>query len=139
MEAAEIIAGHNVVGFDLRKCNSVFLRNNLTPIVDKKTIDTLKLARSKLSNESNSLNYLSKYYGFSGKDEITREDWRLATAGHKQTLKKIEKYCMGDVINGKALLEKFTPLANKKYNFGAIKKTPFSLLPVKPDKRGDLK
>jgi len=105
----------------------------------KKTIDTLKLARSKLSHESNSLDYLSQYYGFSGKDEITREDWRNATAGDKKTLQKIEKYCTGDVTNGKNILMKFLPIANKKYDFGAIRITPSALLPVKPSKKGELK
>lgn len=122
MEAAEIIAGHNVDGFDIKKCNTVFLRHGLNPVVGKKTIDTLKLARSKLSLESNSLDYVAQWLGFSGKDDITREDWKVATAGDKKTLKKIEKYCRGDVTNGKSVLETFLPLANKKFNFGAIKK-----------------
>ena len=122
MESAEIIAGHNIDGFDLKKVNTVFMRHGLTPIIGKKTIDSLKLARSKLSHESNTLDYLAQYYGFSGKDEITRQDWKDATAGNKKVLKKIEKYCQGDVINGKGLLEKFIPLANKKFRFGAIKK-----------------
>jgi hypothetical protein len=122
MEAAEIIAGHNVVGFDLKKVNTVFMRHGLKPIIGKKTIDTLKLARSCLAHESNSLDYLAQYYGFSGKDEITREDWKNATNGDQPTLDKVEKYCKGDVSNGKSLLIKFLPLANKKFNFGAIKK-----------------
>ena len=45
MEAAEIIAGHNIDGFDIKKCNTVFMRHGLSPITGKKTIDTLKLAR----------------------------------------------------------------------------------------------
>lgn len=123
MNAAEIIAGHNVDGFDLKKVNTVFMRHGLAPIVGKKTIDSLKLARSKTSHESNALDYLSRYYGFAGKDEITREDWRNATAGDSATLRKVEKYCRGDVINGKSVLETFLPLANKKFNFGALKKS----------------
>lgn len=122
MEAAEIIAGHNVDGFDIKSCNTVFMKHKLPPIVGKKTIDTLKLARSRLRHESNTLDYLSQFYGFSGKDKITNEDWKAATAGDKKTLNKIEKYCRGDVANGKSVLETFLPLANKKYNFGAIKK-----------------
>jgi hypothetical protein len=123
MNSAEIIAGHNVDGFDMKKVNTVFMRHGLSPIVGKKTIDSLKLARSKTSHESNALDYLSQYYGFSGKDEITKADWKAATAGDCATLKKIEKYCRGDVINGKAVLEKFLTIANKKFNFGALKKS----------------
>ena len=122
MNAAEIIAGHNVDGFDLKKCNTVFLRHGLPFITGKKTIDTLKLARSKLSLESNALDYISQYLGFSGKDDITNDDWIAAMNGNTKTLKKIEKYCQGDVRTGKQVLNKFLPLANKKANFGAIKK-----------------
>ena len=122
MNAAEIIAGHNVANFDLKKINTVFMKHGMSPIVDKKTIDTLKLARSRLSHESNSLDYISQYYGFSGKEEITRQDWKDATAGDSKTLKKIEHYCKNDVMIGKAILEKLLPLANKKFNFGALLK-----------------
>ena len=108
----------------MKKVNTVFMRHKLPPIVGKKTIDTLKLARSCLSLESNTLDYVSKWLGFSGKDEITREDWREATKGNKKTLNKIETYCKGDVINGKKVLIEFLPLANKKFNFGAINKPP---------------
>ncbi len=121
MSATEIIAGHNVDGFDIKKCNTVFMRHGLPPITGKKTIDTLKLAR-KLDHESKSLDYLSQYYGFSGKDEITKQDWKDATAGNSKVLAKVKKYCEGDVINGKNILMTFLPLANKKFNFGAIKK-----------------
>lgn len=124
MNAAEIIAGHNVDGFDIKKCNTVFMRHGLSPITGKKTIDTLKLARSKLSLESNKLDYVSQWLGFGGKDEITNQDWKDATAGNSKILKKIETYCKGDVLNGKNVLIEFLPLANKKFDFGAIRKKP---------------
>jgi DNA polymerase III epsilon subunit-like protein len=124
MSTAEIIAGHNVDGFDVKKCNTVFLRHGLPFIVGKKTIDTLKMARTKLSLEGNGLDYISRLLGFDGKDKITRDDWRVATAGDSKTIKRIETYCRGDVLHGKQVLETFLPLANKKYNFGAIKKIP---------------
>ena len=88
----------------------------------KQTIDTLKLARSCLSLESNKLDYVSQWLGFSGKDEITNEDWWAAQGGHNPTLKKIERYCVGDVVNGKNVLTKFLPLAHKPAKFGARKK-----------------
>lgn len=121
MNAAEIIAGHNVDGFDIKKCNTMFKFCGLPPIKDKKTIDTLKLARSKYSFESNQLDYISKVLGFSGKDEVTNEDWINAMQGSKPTLDKIKKYCAGDVINGKKVLMEIMPIANKKIHFGALK------------------
>ena len=122
MNSAEIIAGHNVAGFDLKKINTVFMKHGLPALDKKQTIDTLKLARSCLSLESNKLDYVSQWLGFSGKDEITNEDWWAAQGGHTATLKKIERYCVGDVVNGKNVLTKFLPLAHKPAKFGARKK-----------------
>lgn len=124
MEAAEIFAGHNFDGFDVKKINTAFMRHGMKPIIGKKTIDTLKLARSRLSLESNCLDYVSEWLGHAGKDDITNADWIAAMHGNKKTIDKIHKYCIGDVVNGKAVLEDLLPLANKKMNFGAIKKTP---------------
>jgi len=122
MSSAEIIAGHNVDGFDLKRCNTLFKKHKLPVITGKKTIDTLKLARSKLALESNALDYVAKWLGLGAKQEITRDDWRAATNGSGKTLRKIEDYCKNDVAIGKAVLIDFLPLANKKFNFGAIKK-----------------
>lgn len=122
MNAAEIIAGHNVDGFDIKKCNTMFKFHGLPPITGKKTIDTLKIARSKYSFESNGLDYISQVLGFSGKDDINNQDWINAMHGDKPTLEKIKTYCIGDVSNGKKILMELLPIANKKLNFGALKK-----------------
>lgn len=123
MQSAEIIAGHNVDGFDLKKINTRFKKHNLPPITGKRTIDTLKIARSKYSLESNKLDYISKWLGVNGKDEITDDDWRRVFTGHKETLDKIIKYNRGDVINGKKVLIEMLPIANKSQSWGAIKGT----------------
>jgi len=122
MNAAEIIAGHNVDGFDIKKCNTMFKFHGLPPITRKKTIDTLKIAHSQYSFESNGLDYISQVLGFSGKDDINNQDWINAMHGDKPTLDKIKTYCIGDVSNGKKILMELLPIANKKLNFGALKK-----------------
>ena len=125
MDAAEIIAGHNVDGFDLKHCNTKFEKHKLPPILDKKTIDTLKLARSKFRHESNKLDYLSRWYGLSGKEQVDDNDWRAVMRGDKKAIQKTEYYCRNDVVIGKALLEKLLPIANKPMRFGAIKKETY--------------
>lgn len=125
MTAAEIIAGHNVDGFDIKKINTRFMKHKLPPIIGKKTIDTLKLCRSKLALESNKLDEISKWLGIDGKEHIDNHDWLMALAGDKKTLDKIHRYNRGDVRNGKRALIELLPLANKKFNFGAIKKETY--------------
>ena len=124
MDSAEIIAGHNVDGFDLKRVNTRFMKHGLSPITGKKTIDTLKLCRSKLALESNRLDFVSKWFGILGKDDVTNKDWHAVLQGDKKTLDKVIKYNIGDVVNGKNVLLKLLPIANKKQNFGALKKTP---------------
>jgi DNA polymerase elongation subunit (family B) len=123
MNATEIIAGHNVDRFDFKKINTRFLKHKLPPIVNKKTIDTLKLCKSKLALNHNNLDYVSKWLDLLGKDGITNQDWINAMKGDKKALDRIHKYNRGDVINGKAVLEILLPIASKKFNFGALKKS----------------
>jgi hypothetical protein len=122
MNAAEIIAGHNVDGFDIKRANTRFKKNGLPFITGKKTIDTLKLAR-KAAFENNTLDYIAHELGLDGKMKVTNEDWLAAHAGNKDALSKIHTYCKRDVTEGKRVLDELIPLANKRFNFGALKKS----------------
>lgn len=126
LSSADIIAGHNIDAFDLKKVNTRFIVNGISPILGKdgkkkKTIDSLKIARSHFSFESNGLDVLCQRFGIKGKDRITGKDWREVLKGNEKTLKKVNKYCIGDVKNGKALWEIFAPYAGKSENYGATK------------------
>lgn len=121
MDSAEVIAGHNVDRFDLKRLNTRFMKHGLTPIINKRTIDTLKLARSRLALESNTLDYIAGWFGKRGKDKITHEDWLLAEAGDKKTLKKILDYNINDVKIGADVLTALMPLANKPAHWGTLK------------------
>lgn len=123
LQSADIIAGHNVDGFDLKRCNTRFIKHKLPPIVGKRTLDTLKAAK-KVAFESNTLEYISNFYGFGGKDRVTNEDWLLAQKGDKQTLKKILSYNQTDVIKGKSVLSEMLPLFNKSEAYGCKKSIP---------------
>lgn len=121
MESADILAGHNIDKFDLRKVNARFLLNGMEPITHKKTLDTLKIARSKFSFESNRLDYISQKLGLRPKDDIRNSDWlKIVTSGDEKTLKKVNKYCRGDVTSGKGVLEKLMKFSGKRVDYGAI-------------------
>jgi DNA polymerase elongation subunit (family B) len=121
MESADILAGHNLDKFDLRKLNARFLLNGIEPVTSKRTLDTLKIARSKFAFESNRLDYISQKLGLRPKDDIRNSDWlKVVTTGDEKTLKKILKYNKGDVKNGKGVLEQLMKFSGKKANYGAI-------------------
>jgi uncharacterized protein YprB with RNaseH-like and TPR domain len=121
MMSADIIAGHNVDKFDMRRANTRFLKGGLEPVMGKKTLDTLKIARSKFSFESNKLDYVSQWLGFRGKDDIRNADWnRIVSTGDEATLKKVLKYNKGDVTNGKAVLQKLMNYSGKAAHYGSV-------------------
>lgn len=121
MVSADILAGHNVDRFDVKHANARFILNDLMPVVDKKTLDTLKIARSKFAFESNKLDYISQRLGLRPKDDIRNADWiRIVTTGDEATLRKVQKYCKGDVKNGKGVLDKLMKYSGKKKSYGSV-------------------
>jgi hypothetical protein len=121
MASADLIAGHNVDKFDLKHSNARFLLNDLEPVTDKKTLDTLKIARAKFAFESNKLDYVSQILGFRPKDDVRNSDWlKIVTTGDERTLKKVNKYCRGDVTNGKNVLEKLMTYSGKRDYYGTV-------------------
>jgi uncharacterized protein YprB with RNaseH-like and TPR domain len=120
MESADLLAGHNVDRFDLKKANARFLLNGIEPVVGKKTLDTLKIARSKFSFESNKLDYICQALGFRPKMDIRNEDWnRIVSTGDEKTLKKVQKYNKGDVKEGKRVLDVLMKYSGKKDYYGS--------------------
>jgi len=121
MESADILAGHNFDAYDLKRINTRLLLNGLEPVIGKKTLDTLKIARSKFTFESNKLDYISQRLGFRPKDDITNEDWlRIVKTGDAETLQKVDTYCQGDVVNGKNVLQSLMKYSGRREDYGAI-------------------
>ncbi len=121
MDSADLIAGHNVDAYDVKRANTRFLLNGIEPVIGKKTHDTLKIARSKFAFESNRLDFISQKLGLRPKDDIRNADWlRIVTTGDEKTLKKVNKYCKGDVRNGKSILEKLMKYSGKRDYYGSV-------------------
>lgn len=119
MSSAEIIAGHNVKAFDIKHCFARFEYYGLDPIVNKQSIDTLSIARSKFKFEYNGLDYIAQRLGFRPKDDITDDDWNKILRGDKKSLDKCLKYNRGDVIEGKRVYERLVRWVGKRDTFGA--------------------
>ena len=120
MASADLLAGHNVDRFDVKRANARFLLNGIEPVIGKKTLDTLKIARSKFAFESNKLDYISQRLGFRPKDDIRNEDWnRIVSTGDEKTLRKVLKYNKGDVKEGKRVLDVLMKYSGKKDYWGS--------------------
>jgi len=100
---ADIIIAHNGDRFDIKMANAFFVHHNLKPPSPYKTIDTLKIARSKFRFNSNKLNDLGEYLGLGGKiDTGGFKLWLECLKGNKNAWRKMKRYNKRDVV----LLEK---------------------------------
>lgn len=95
---AQIIVGHNVDAYDIKRGNTDMLKNELDPPAEFKTIDTLKIARQKFGFNSNRLGDLCEYLGVPGK--VQHEGfalWEKCMAGDMRAWSRMKKYNLGDV------------------------------------------
>jgi hypothetical protein len=120
MESADIIAGHNLDAFDMKHINAQLLLTGEEPIIGKKTLDTLKIARQRFKFESNKLDYISRKLGLRPKDDIRNSDWlKIVTTGDEPTLAKVLRYNKGDVTSGKGVLERLMKYSGKRTDYGS--------------------
>jgi hypothetical protein len=63
LDEADIVIGHNVDRFDIRKINARFLKHGFNPPSPYRTVDTVKLARKHFMLNSNKLDDLGSYLG----------------------------------------------------------------------------
>ena len=121
MSEADVICAHNGDNFDIKHCNVMFKKHNLGPIPEKKTIDTLKVARRYFNFAGNDLDSLSRRFGGGGKN--TKPCWYGLTDGNSAEINKAAKYCKNDVKELDVVLTELKPFI-KNYpsmkNYGNI-------------------
>lgn len=94
---ADIICAHNGDRFDIRKSNARFIKHGLPPPSPYKTIDTLKIARSKFAFTSNRLGDLGRYFGLGRKRPHSGWDtWRQVMEGERKAWDTMLRYCARD-------------------------------------------
>lgn len=108
--AADIVVGHNLDGFDTKHLKTGWREFGLGPPSPFKTVDTLKVARSQFGDESKTLDALCKRAGLTGKtDHYNHEVARKACEGHKPSQAKLKGYNIGDVKATEALYDALRP------------------------------
>ena len=95
---ADIAVGHNVDNFDDKTSNAAFIEHNLIPPPPHKTIDTLKVARSRFRFSSNKLDELGIRLKVGRKVETGGFSlWKGCMDGSMRAWARMKKYNMGDV------------------------------------------
>jgi hypothetical protein len=117
---ADITIAHNGDYFDEKWINRSCIVNGLKPIPPHKTIDTLKIAKSKFNFNSNSLKDLAILLGLIPKKETGGfQLWKGYVAKDKKSIKKMHEYCKNDVDLLELVYEKLSPWAKTpSFNHG---------------------
>lgn len=99
LDEADIVVGHNLDRFDVRKANARFIANGLKPPTPYKTVDTLKIARKYFKFDSNRLDDLGQYLGVGRKKPNTGKTlWLGCMAGDMRCWGQMAAYNRQDVL-----------------------------------------
>ena len=110
LDVADIVVGHNVANFDLKKLNSEFRDIGLTPPRPYKIIDTLKETRKHFGDESRTLDALNQRIGIDGKtDKYDVDTAKAAVGGDRIAQATIRAYNEGDIIASEGLFLAILP------------------------------
>jgi DNA polymerase III epsilon subunit-like protein len=114
LNKSDVLIGHNIVSFDLRKINERFLYHSLPPIVKSQTIDTYLISKQNFLFASNSLKAINKHLGI--KQKLDNEGfslWVKSMNGNSDALRDILLYCDTDVLATENLFYKIRPFIKK--------------------------
>lgn len=98
LEEADVVIAHNGLKFDIKRINTRFLKNGLTPPMPYMVIDTLIHARRRFNITSNKLDYIGKFLGLGEKLSTGGFDlWKRCMNGDAEALTEMEIYNIQDV------------------------------------------
>ena len=105
IDQADIIVGHNILGFDIQKMNTRFVVNGMMPPSSVQAIDTLYQARRNFAFSRNDLDYLCKQFKLSNRksDSGGMERWLKCIKGDPEALLEMEKYNRQDIAASEEL------------------------------------
>ena len=110
LDHADIIIGHNIKKFDVRKLNARFIFYDLKPPSPYLAIDTLTSVRSVALFSSNKQDELCKKCGLSRKVEHEGYDlWVKCANGDPDALLRMEEYNIGDIMGVEELYVRLRP------------------------------
>ena len=112
MDRADVIVGHNIVGFDNRKMLSDFMVYGIPRTSSFKAYDTLREAR-RAGFESNTLDALCKRLGITAKSgAYSVATARAAVAGNAEARRELKSYNMGDIDASTAIYDRLRPYSS---------------------------
>lgn len=124
MDQADIIIGHNIDKFDLKRINTRIQKHEIGVLIkgeDYRSVDTIKIAKKHFDFTSNSLEYLAKFLGCKNKKLKDRKFtgpklWFKAMEQDKEAFDEMKAYNMQDVLTVEEVYDKLKKW-DKSINF----------------------
>lgn len=121
MSQADVVVAHNVDGFDDKMANTDFIVNGLKPPKPHKTVDTLKVARSKFRFNSNKLDDLGARLGLGRKVHTGGFAlWAGCLRGDMKSWNLMERYNRNDVDLLEKVYLRLRPWMSNHPNMNAL-------------------
>ena len=98
LDEADMVVGHNVAKFDVRKSNLRFHINGLKPPMPYRIIDTMKHSMRVFGSSSYKMDYLNKIFGLNMKKSATYDLWVRSVNGDESALTEMLRYNEFDVV-----------------------------------------
>ena len=120
LDEAEIVIGHNLDRFDIRKLNARFIDNDINPPSPFRSIDTLKVARKEFAFVSYKQDFLTKHFKLEQKLKTSFSLWTSAMKGNQESLDEMAKYNRHDVMGLEQVYLKLRPYIKNHPNLGVL-------------------
>lgn len=118
VDSADILVGHNLRQFDMRKANARFIVNGLPCPSPYQIIDTLIECKKNFAFTGYKLDYINSLLGLARKTETNYNLWLECIRGNKEALTKMEKYNRQDILVSEELYIKILPWIKSHPNVG---------------------
>ena len=120
LDEAEIVIGHNLDRFDIRKLNARFIDNDINPPSPFRSIDTLKVARKEFAFVSYKQDFLTKHFELENKLKTEFQLWVDCMQGNQSRLDEMAKYNRHDVMGLEQVYLKLRPYIKNHPNLGVL-------------------
>ena len=120
LDEAEIVIGHNLDRFDIRKLNARFIDNDINPPSPFRSIDTLKVARKEFAFVSYKQDFLTKHFELENKLKTEFQLWVDCMQGDQTRLDEMAKYNRHDVMGLEQVYLKLRPYIKNHPNLGVL-------------------
>jgi hypothetical protein len=109
LDEADIAVAYNGVRFDVKRCNTRFLKHGFPPPSYFITVDPIITAKKRFSISSNKMDYVSEFLGGERKLSTNFDLWAKCMEGNSDALKEMESYNRQDVTILESLYLDFLP------------------------------